>query len=115
MRKFPLAICGKVRILVRMEEILRQHLALCAAAYQRAAGVTPASIGKRALNDNTFFARCVEGASGFTIRTYDRVLAWLSENWPDDTEWPPQVPRPDPSPNITDSSRLAAPPQTEAA
>jgi hypothetical protein len=77
-----------------MEETLRHHLFLCVRAFERATDTTPATVGKRALNDNTFFARISEG-QGFTVRTFDRVMEWLSANWPHDAEWPEGVERPD--------------------
>ena len=76
-----------------MEETLRHHLFECAALFERATGISPATVGKRALNDNTFFARMAEG-QGFTVRTYDKVMDWLSTNWPEGIEWPKDVPRP---------------------
>jgi len=76
-----------------MEETLRTHLFECAALFEKATGVTPATIGKRALNDNTFFARISEG-QGFTVRTFDRVMEWLSANWPRDVKWPEYIDRP---------------------
>lgn len=76
-----------------MEETLRQNLFDLAAALEAGAGVTPATIGKRALNDNTFYARLESGA-GFNIKTYDRLACWFSENWPQDLEWPASIERP---------------------
>jgi len=76
-----------------MEETLRHHLLKCAALFEEATGVTPATVGKRALNDNTYFARIATG-QGFTIRTYDKVMEWLSDNWPEKVVWPADVPRP---------------------
>jgi hypothetical protein len=29
-----------------------------------------------------------------TLRTAERVIAWLSANWPADLDWPADVPRP---------------------
>jgi len=78
-----------------MEETLRAHLFECAALFEEATGITPATVGKRALNDNTYFARISSG-QGFTIRTYDRVMEWMSANWPEDVAWPTDVPRPSP-------------------
>lgn len=78
-----------------MEETLRQYLIDAAKQFEAATGVSAAGIGKKSVNDNTFFARLSEG-QGFTVKTYDRVIAWLSANWPDDAEWPAGVPRPVP-------------------
>ena len=76
-----------------MEETLRLHLRLCAEAFERATGASAATIGKRALNDNTFFQRTA-GGQNFTVRTYDRLLSWFDEHWPEGVEWPEGVPRP---------------------
>jgi hypothetical protein len=72
-----------------MEETLRQTLF----ALADASGFTRQTIGKRALNDNTFFAR-IERGDGFNVKTFDRVLRWLSDNWPASTKWPANVERP---------------------
>jgi hypothetical protein len=77
-----------------MEQTLRQHLRTCTALFQAHSGVTPKTVCKRALNDNTFFDRVVDGGQGFTVGTYDRVIRWLSENWPAGVDWPSDVPRP---------------------
>lgn len=79
-----------------MEEILRQHLIEAAKAFEAASGVSLATIGRRALNDNTLLARLASG-QGFTVKTYDRLLGWLSENWPDNAVWPEGVIRPEPA------------------
>jgi hypothetical protein len=77
-----------------MEQTLRQHLRTCTALFQAHAGITPKTVCKRALNDNTFFDRVVENGQGFTVGTYDRVIRWLSDNWPSGVAWPSDVPRP---------------------
>lgn len=71
-----------------MEETLRQHLLMTARAFEASTGVSLASIGKRSLNDNTFFSR-LGADQGFTVKTYDRVMGWLREHWPDGVELPP--------------------------
>lgn len=79
-----------------MEDELRQHLVTCAAAFCEAADTTLPSIGQRALNDNTFFARIARG-QGFTVRTYDKVMGWFSAEWPTGTAWPTGIARPTPA------------------
>jgi hypothetical protein len=76
-----------------MEETLRANLLDLAARYKAATGRSFPSIGDDALNDNTFFARIQKG-KGFTIKTFDRVVDWFSNNWPDGAEWPSDVLRP---------------------
>lgn len=58
-----------------MENELRTTL-LAAAAKLAARGITEETIGLRAIKDNTFFKR-MRGGSGFTIKTYDRLMAWM--------------------------------------
>lgn len=79
-----------------MEETLRQHLIAAAQAFEAASGITMPTIGRRALNDNTLLPRLAAG-QGFTVKTYDRLMLWLSANWPEGAEWPADVPRPDPA------------------
>lgn len=59
-----------------MEQELRNNLIKTAEEVCKAKGVTEETIGLRALRDNTFFKRMRNGA-GFTIRTYDRLMAWM--------------------------------------
>lgn len=79
-----------------MEDLLRIRLLDCAARFEAATSLTAATVGKRALNDNTFFAR-LESGQGFTIRTYDRVIGWFEENWPENLAFP-QIPASAPAP-----------------
>jgi hypothetical protein len=75
-----------------MEEILRKNMLDLAAAYTYFVGSSPQAIGQAIMKDNTFFRRIAEGA-GFTAATFDRVVAWFDENWPD-ADWPDDIPRP---------------------
>lgn len=75
------------------EATLKQILFDLAEAYTAATEVSAATIGKRALNDNTFFARVAEGAT-FTAKTFDKLVQWFSENWPEGAVWPSNVERP---------------------
>jgi len=54
-------------------------------------------IGFLAANDGKFFGRLANGKT-CTLRTSDRVLQWFSNHWPVDLAWPPDIPRPLPSP-----------------
>lgn len=80
-----------------MEETLRSQLLTLAADFQTATGITPLTVGKRALNDNTFFGRLAERERSFNVRTFDRVVEWMSANWPDGTPWPAEIERPVPA------------------
>lgn len=60
-----------------METELRTNL-LATAAKLAERGITEETIGLRAIKDNTFFKR-MRGGSGFTVKTYDRLMAWMTE------------------------------------
>ena len=60
-------------------------------------GVTLATLGRYAANHGAFFSRLGEGKT-ITEARKERVSQWFSDNWPDDLEWPPGIPRPDPAP-----------------
>ena len=42
------------------------------------------------------FQRLAAGAS-CTLRTLAKAIQWLSDHWPADAEWPPDIPRPSPA------------------
>lgn len=76
-----------------MEQELRQHLIACAALFARAAGLSLATVARRAAGDWRFFDRLEDGV-GFTVGKYDEVMRWFSDHWPDSEPWPDAVPRP---------------------
>lgn len=59
-----------------MEQELRQKLIDEAEALTKATGISEQSIGQFSIKDNTFFPRIRNGA-GFTVKTYDRVMAFM--------------------------------------
>jgi hypothetical protein len=77
----------------RMEKTLRANMLVLATTYAKATDVSAQAIGQRIMRDNTFFRRIAEGA-GFTASTYDRVVHWFDENWPDEVAWLAYIPRP---------------------
>lgn len=77
-----------------MEETLRLQLAQCLSLYEGLTGVKPSAVSRRAVNDARFVERVLAG-EGFTVRTYDKVIQWLSDHWPE-ANWPDGVPRPKP-------------------
>lgn len=60
-----------------MEQELRNRLLETAERLTVIADLSEQAIGQRALHDNTFFKRLRSGKSGFTVRTYDRLMAWM--------------------------------------
>lgn len=79
-----------------MEKTLRQSLAAIATAFTEATGIAASTASKRAVNDQMFIGRVIEGG-GFTIRTYDRAVQWFADNWPKHAVWPEGVERPEPT------------------
>ena len=76
-----------------IEPVLRSHMLVLASVHSAASGLSMISLGKRVANDSRFFMR-IGAAKSFEARTYDRVVAWFSENWPAGAAWPVEVPRP---------------------
>ncbi|MDF3420188.1 hypothetical protein HKX23_17705 [Sulfitobacter sp. KE29] len=61
--------------------------------YSCHSGLSLATVSTYAANDGKFFRRLDEGA-GCTLKTAERVVEWFAANWPDDLEWPRDIPRP---------------------
>ena len=66
-------------------------------AYCRATGLSESRVGTLAAANPNFFQRLDLGGS-CTIRLYRRIVTWFSGHWPEDATWPPDVPRPEPTP-----------------
>ena len=75
-----------------------QSLISLADTYAHHYGVTHWAVSYRALGKGDFFVRLTAGRE-CTIRTYNKVLQWFSNNWPIDLAWPADIPRPDPAPD----------------
>ncbi len=87
-----------------MEKLLATHLTELSTRYAKAMGVSLATLSERAAGDWRFFKQVADGSLNFRIRSYDRAMAWFSDNWPADAEWPSDVPRPQPSDKQGDAS-----------
>ena len=53
------------------------------------------SVGRYASGSGDFYARLRAGHD-LTTRRAERVTQWLSDHWPDDLDWPTDIPRPAP-------------------
>jgi len=100
-----------------MESTLRQSLITVAQAFASGEGCALSTVSRRCRNDSGFFHRLSDENKSFTARTFDEVMQWFSDNWPDDSDWPAAISRPDIS--ITQSSsadstaaRVASSPET---
>ena len=74
---------------MRMES---QSLIAAAQIYATARGIEMASLGTYLVRDARFFDRLRVGR--VTVRRVDRAAHRLSEMWPEDLAWPPDIPRP---------------------
>lgn len=75
-----------------MDYELRTHLLTCAHLFAAKRGFRDATVGNMSAGDWRFFGRLRDGRA-FTVRKYDEVMSWFSNNWPDE-DWPAAVPRP---------------------
>jgi hypothetical protein len=71
-----------------METELRTFLLSVAAAYAAAGGCALSTVARRCRNDSSFFERIADPQKSFTARTFDEVMAWFDQNWPDGKERP---------------------------
>ncbi len=62
-------------------------------AYSAHHGITHWRTAFLVRGDGQFFDRLRKGA-GCHAKTERKVMAWFSENWPEDLEWPSDIPRP---------------------
>lgn len=84
---------GCVRLCsVPMENELKSHLNSLLNGFVLATGRSPSTVAQAATGDWRFFDR-IQGGT-FTLRKYDAIVAWFSENWPTAVEWPKAVGRP---------------------
>lgn len=84
------SVCKLADIEVVVDSLFLLRLAQ---AYSGHTGQSLATIGTYATNDGEIFARFERGGDCTTQRA-KRLGWWFSENWPDDLEWPSDIPRP---------------------
>lgn len=75
---------------------LVSQLLIVTDAYSRARGLSQSRVATLLFNDGKKLALLRAGGDLVT-GSYERALGWLSDNWPDDTPWPHEVRRPQPS------------------
>mgnify|MGYP000592279100 CR=1 FL=1 len=76
-----------------MEQELANHLLTVGARFGAIRKLEESTVGRLCASDARFFSRIREGQT-FTIKKYDRVMAWFVDQWPEFSEWPANVPRP---------------------
>lgn len=78
-----------------METELASHLVALGEAYGKAKRLELATVGRLCAADGRFFSRISDGKT-FTVKKYDDVVTWFSDNWPTATGWPEGIHRPEP-------------------
>ncbi len=71
-----------------MENELRNNLLVTAAAFANANNCAVSTVARRVTNDPNFFARLRDPKNSFTARTYDKVMRWAADNWPEGKQLP---------------------------
>lgn len=59
-------------------------------------GKSPATVGTYSVRDGKLFAR-LDGGASITLHRAEKVIQWLSNNWPSDLKWPSDITRPTPT------------------
>lgn len=62
--------------------------------YGRATGLDVTTVSWRLFGDSKKLTAIIGGAD-IQVRRLERVVSWLSANWPDSAEWPGDIARPD--------------------
>lgn len=79
-----------------MERDFKAQLLDVTDRFSEATGTAHRAIGREVAGDARFFERLLEGKS-CTLDTATRILRWCAERWPENADWPADVPRPAPS------------------
>jgi len=79
--------------LIPMENELKEHILLVGSKFCSTSRLAQATVWAKAARDARFPDR-IESGKTFTIRTYDTVMRWFSDHWPEGVEWPADIPRP---------------------
>ncbi len=56
-------------------------------------GLRLSTVSTYAARDGKYFGKLEAGAD-CTLRSATRLVAWFDEHWPDDLQWPRDIPRP---------------------
>ncbi|MBR1206593.1 MULTISPECIES: hypothetical protein [unclassified Bradyrhizobium] len=76
------------------EQACKKKLLACAEAYARQRDIKLTTLGRIVVNDSRFFSQMHDGGRSFTVRKYDEILRWFSQNWAPGVAWPDWVERP---------------------
>jgi hypothetical protein len=73
---------------------LREQLITVSDAYAHARKIGRQRVSTIVLNRGSTLDRVAQGQSDITTGTFEAAMTWFSVNWPDETQWPVDVPRP---------------------
>ena len=63
--------------------------------YAKRRRVALSTLGQLMVRNSTVAERLAQGR--VTVGTVRRIEQWLSDHWPDDLDWPADIPRPTPT------------------
>lgn len=72
---------------------LTDQLLAASRAYLAARGMSQPRLSTLLFNDGKRLRQIEEGKD-LTTKTLERAMRWLSDNWPEETDWPDGVDRP---------------------
>ena len=75
---------------------LREKFILVFDTFVVHSGVAESTLSDRLLRSGTRF-RHIRKSSDISTGTFERVVQWLSDHWPEGVEWPEDVERPQPT------------------
>lgn len=70
-----------------------ERLLTVARRYAENEEIPLSTVSSRVFNDGKKFRTLEEGA-GITVGRLEDAMRWFSERWPEDCDWPSDVPRP---------------------
>ncbi|MBY3332509.1 hypothetical protein HFN98_18030 [Rhizobium laguerreae] len=71
-----------------MENDLRQSLLATARIYGELTDCALSTVSRRVKNNASFFSGIADPSKSFTARTYDEVMRWFADNWPNGAQIP---------------------------
>lgn len=74
---------------------LREQLVLLARAYGAAKRLSLSTISTTVLSNGLILSRMAEGEADVTTARLEGAMKWFSDNWPENTEWPKGIARPE--------------------
>lgn len=93
------AAMARLRDAVRMREpsapseMVTEHLLVLSDRYCGHTSRSEATISNQIAGHARLFSRLRQG-HGCTVKTFAKAMLWFARNWPDDLEWPADVPHP---------------------